>query len=340
MLNYIGYNQWPDVDPFPVFVEKVMLQKWDKVIIFGQNEWAWHYHDPHYWHVLLAHLKKIGQPLHVITASHKHLYPIQVENTVIDWWDSYWLGKSYGNVIRSNPAGSIDPKETVSYKYHFICMNGRPHPHRLLLIDLLAKYNLIKKNAVSVHYENLTSYQWRHFNYRKILLEPEFADDWNAYRVPVQYRESFAQLISESSGDTIIMSEKTAIALIMGKPFLVSGQMHYHKFLKGLGFALYDEIFDYSFDDEPVEEKRYEMLLENFRNLVKIPLPQLSDLQKKIQHKVNFNKKRARNIIYDLNLYPALAHEIIDYYNQTGIAIDRRLVDVHNDLLQFKTVKF
>lgn len=335
-MNYIGHNQWNGYH-FVDFVNKVVAGKYEKIILFCQNEWAWHHHDPDLLKRLIDYTKNINQPIHIITAAHAHLYPATLENTVVDWWDTYWIGKTYHSLSSHSNDSGIDPYSHLDFKYHFISMNNRPHPHRCRLIDLMAKFDLMKYGAVSVHAQDTIMYQWRYFDYKQMLLEPEFPNDKNQYKMPRQYKESFAQLISESSGDTIMISEKTATPLILGKPFLVAGQMHFHRFLKGLGFQLYDEIFDYSFDDEPDEEKRYEMLLQNFQKLSSTPLTQLMDLQKKIMHKVDYNKKRARAIAYDRSLYPTIANEVIEYYYKTDIAIDQHLIanflelEVHRD---------
>lgn len=337
-LNYIGHNQWHGQD-FPNFFTKVQSQKWDKIILFCQNEWEWHMHDPVYFPQFYEYCQKINQPIHVISGSHEYLYPVSLDNVVVHWWDTYWIGKTYQELINKNQSTPINPYEFCEYKYHFICMNNRAHHHRLLLIDLLAKHNLIEDNAVSLH-ENSDLYEWQYFNFKQLLLEPEFTIDKQQHRIPDQYYDSFAQLISESSSNTIMLSEKTAIPLIIGKPFLIAGQMHFHRFLQGLGFQLYDEIFDYSFDNEPNEETRYEMLLENFKKLQTIAKPELINLQKKIAHKIDFNKRKARTIAYDLNLYPKIALEVIEYYKQTGIEIDKSLVRNHLMLEMYRDYDF
>lgn len=337
-LNYIGHNQWDGLK-FPEFYNNVINNDYDKIILFCQNEWEWHMHNPEYWPKLQEHCKKIGKPIHVITGAAEQLYPLQVENTVVDWWVTNWTCKTYCDLMNSPDALQINPKAKVNYKHHFISMNHNAHVHRCFLIDLLAKYNLMENNPVSVH-KNSPIYNWKYYNFQIRYVEPEFAHDKNYSRIPKPYYDSFAQLVSESSGNTLFLSEKTATPLLIGKPFLVATQMHFHKMLKDLGFLLYDEIFDYSFDDEPDQEKRYEMLLENYRNLVKIPISQLPDLHKKISGKIAFNQSRVKHLVYDLNYYPKIAIEVIDYYKETGIAIDSRLIDQHMLLEQFSGMQF
>lgn len=337
-LNYIGHNQWNGLD-FQNFYERVISGNYDKVILFCQNEWAHHHHNPEYFPFLQEHMKKIDKPLHIITASHSHLYPIKLDNTQVHWWDTYWIGKTYGYLLHTNAGNkiSIDPYEKIDYKYHYISMNNRPHVHRCLLIDLLARHDLLKHGAISLHNSpHPDLYQWKYFDYRPMLLDKQYPNEKNQNILPEQYYDSFAQLISEASGDTIMMSEKTSIALLLGKPFLAATQMHFHKFIKGLGFELYDEIFDYSFDDEPEQEKRYEMLLENFKRLCQIPLGTLPQLQERIANKIAFNKKHAKTLIFDTSTYPALGLEIINHYKDTGNVIDKHLIDDYENWTMYK----
>lgn len=342
-MNYIGHNQWNGRN-FPNFYNNVISKDWDKIILFCQNEWAWHQHDPEYFPLLLEHCQKINKKVHVITGATEHLYPevdpFIKDNTEVIWWDTYWLGKTYHALINTKQATPIDPNEITDYRYHFISMNHRPHFHRQLLVDLLAKHNLLETNAVSMHYQDLNIYQWRYFNYRPLILEPEFTTDKNQHRLTNHYYDSFMQVVSESSSDTIIITEKTATPLIIGKPFLVAGQRHYHRFLKQLGFQLYEELFDYSFDDISNEEERYECLLENLKRIQSIPLQDLYSLQRKIIHKIEFNKRKAREIIYDMSLYPSLALEIINYYKETGIRIDEWLISNYEVLESLRDYTF
>ena len=337
-LNYIGHNQWHG-ERFPEFYQNVISNDYDKIILFCQNEWEWHAHDPVYWPKLQEYCKSIGKPIHVITAAHSTFYPVQLDNTIINWWDTYLIGKTYCELIRGKEALAIRPFTTPEYKYHFISMNNRPHDHRCLLMDLLVKNNLLDYGAVSFH-KNSPIYKWRYFDFKPMILEKEFIDDMNQYRTPKQYYESFVQLISESSNKVIILSEKTATPLILGKVFLVAGQQGFHKFLKGLGFQLFEEIFDYSFDDEPNEEIRYEKLLNNLKRLSAVPVDQLPALHNKIAHKLDYNMKKAKSISFDLGLYPKIALEVIDYYNKTKIEIDHWLIHIHNSLQESKEYSF
>lgn len=343
-MNYACFNQWDGLKLFE-FIEKLQSNTFEKVIMCGQNEWQWNTLGPGGEGLSLFkdYCRSKNIPLEVITGASKEFYYYTDDYANVYWWDTYWIGKTYQDLIMNRighselPRG-IDPYKKQAYEYHFISMNGKPHRHRCLFIDLMVKSDLMKHGAVTVHGQDLNRYKWRYFNYAPMKLSD--GSNFDQYKLPEQYYQSFFQVISESSSDVIMISEKTATPLILGKPFIVAGQRHFHKTLKRMGFALYNEIFDYSFDDEPNEEVRYEMIMRNINRICQIPLKNLSALQNQIASKVAYNRKLAKEISYDLNLYPKPALDIINYYEETGIELDHRMISVHDNLKRFKDIQF
>jgi hypothetical protein len=339
-MNYACINQWHG-NLWPEFKEKVLNGNYEKVILFGQFEWAWHHQPPHFYEVV-NHCKEKNISFEIVTAAAEDMYPIQMDHVNVHWWDTYWIGKTYRDLLctlehRLDYTDSIQPKvidpyKEIRYEHHFISMNDRPHRHRSLCIDLMAKNDLMKYGAISVHQEDPLLYKWRYFNYKQMLLDKQL---YNQNLPPKQYYKSFAQLISESTSQALIISEKTATPLILGKPFLVASQMNYHKMLSRMGFELYDEIFDYTFDTEPDEEKRYDMIMKNFVRLCGISLYDLRKLQMQLAPKIKRNQNRAKEITYDLSLYPKIVLDVIDYYHKTGIELDP-CVEIHLNLQKFR----
>jgi hypothetical protein len=80
--------------------------------------------------------------------------------------------------------------------------------------------------------------------------------------------------------------------------------------------------------------------MKNFVRLCKTPINKLKRLQKQLAPKIMRNRNRAKEIAYDLTLYPKIALDVIDHYNKTGIELDERLLHVHWNLERFKKVKF
>jgi hypothetical protein len=334
-MNYLGFNQWAK-ETFDEFWKKANEHHYDKIIIFGQNEWEY-YHVPR-WGELIDLCASRGQPLYIITAAHEAKNPFRNDNLKIDYWDTYWIGKTFEGIVRNDGGKKIDIDRPVKYTHHFISLNNRAHPHRCLLIDLLAKYDLMKHGAITMH-QNSDTYQWQWWKYQKLTLPNDnFETTTQQYFITPSYYTSFMQIVSESADKGIIMSEKSATPLLVGKPFLVANTKGFHAFLKKRNFELYDEIFDYSFDEEPDEFKRYEMMLENVRRICKMPLEELNKLRKKITHKVRYNQELAYKYVFAEGLYPQIVKEIIQHYAQTGIEIDPWAIRTHFSTKRLKNV--
>ena len=60
-------------------------------------------------------------------------------------------------------------------------------------------------------------------------------------------QKPFFQLVSETTTNHFFLTEKTVKPLLLKQPFLVFGNVGFHKKLKDYGFKLYDEVFNYDF---------------------------------------------------------------------------------------------
>jgi hypothetical protein len=203
-------------------------------------------------------------------------------------------------------------------------------------MDLLAKYDLLSNNAVSWH--ERSAYTWRYFDGRLLTLTDDFANNFEQYRLPVEYSQSFAQLVAETSLDVIEISEKTATPLILGKPFLVLGADSNSQLLTKLGFEQYTEIFDYSFDTVSKHNhfSRCDKLVSNFTELEKTPLDQLPKLYDKVKDKILHNQNRVKELVFDFNNYPDPVREVLDIYDTTGQVLNQELIDIYRKLLLLK----
>jgi hypothetical protein len=177
----------------------------------------------------------------------------------------------------------------LKYTIPFISMNNRPHSHRSLFMDILAKHDLIDKGAISWHNEN-SDYDWQYWkNNRKLVLNDNFETTWNSYFLPKEWNNSFMNLVSECSVNRIYFSEKTWIPVICQKPFLSQSGQYFYKIFQELGFVIYDEIFDYSFDSNPNLEERTNSIIQNTKNIIGKDYEELySIIEPKLKH--NFNR--------------------------------------------------
>lgn len=273
-------------------LRKLAVDDYDVCIYYAASEYEyWLNRSPDaFWPKLLDVITRRDKRIEVISGGHdvsnnEPTYP----NVTVHYWDTYWM---YDTVTEEQVVNKIRPIE-----YHYVYMNHRAHPWRCYLMDLVAKHDLLKYGAVSWHtIPDPTVYTWKYFKPEIMKLSDSFAKSRYYYTLPNEYYKSFAQLVSESTTSATFMTEKTCIPLFLGKPFLVAGPPNYHKFLETLGFESYTEIFDYSFDSITDQGQRFEALLENFDKLCKLPISELTKLNKKLEKKIIRNKNLAETM--------------------------------------------
>ena len=81
-------------------------------------------------------------------------------------------------------------------------------------------------------------------------LGKELFDDQD-FRIPIQIHESYFNIVFETMSftDLCFFTEKTYKPMIAEKPFIICGTLYQNHYLKSLGFEIFPEIFDYSFED-------------------------------------------------------------------------------------------
>jgi hypothetical protein len=76
-------------------------------------------------------------------------------------------------------------------------------------------------------------------------------------------------LISDYNNTSLFFSEKLLKPIINYQPMIIYGQPGINRQLQMLGFKIYDDYFDLSFDDEPDDVLRYKKLLASVERTVK-----------------------------------------------------------------------
>lgn len=299
----------------------------DKIFILTQNEFEYQkVFDDIVYPFLGYYIENKGLNVELITSIHESVDTAQKFNGLnIHYWDTYWLTKTYAMLKEDhNTIERFQQKSLISNKkYHYIMMNNRAHPHRALMLDMLARENLLQFGAISWHAtdEYLLTYKFQWFDGNKIELDSKYLTPTGGqYSIPSQYYESYFQLISESTPDLVFFSEKVSTALILGKPFLISAAPGIHKYLnERLGFELYTEIFDYSFDEVIDINSRYSMIADNFNRISKYSLNDLSHIESLLAEKVRFNQNRVIEIVDDTDFMPAPIREYFDVYKKSTV---------------------
>ena len=256
--------------------------------------------------------KKHNIELLLITGTHSN-YQITNDSYVkVNYWPTFWLTLVLTRLLVSpnyqmNNSICMDVEnirvgENIPIKYPYISMNKAPKHHRATLMDMLAKHNIID-NGVVIWRERNEKYPFEYWK-QEIMLRDQKEKFVHQETLPLEYALSFMQLVPETDENIFTLSEKASMALLFNKPFLVAGSTNYHQLLKTMGFKLYDELFDYSFDSEPDVKKRFEMIVENVKRYAnKTPL-ELKEIYNSVFEKCVYNKRLALHIATDSNQMP------------------------------------
>jgi hypothetical protein len=356
-MNYWTTNIWES--PNSEHLQKLRDGNYDGVIIFCHLEWEFYNILEYRTIIEISKLKNLKVYIIVGTSYNfrendnffkfdRTFLPDHVE--IINYpagiaGASFWWTCDKNKLIARN-INSLDELliqnlDNHQNNYHFLYLNNRPHEWRLLLIDLLSKHNLLQYSAYSWHNNNDRgviphSYQLKHFNGDTKILDNRYAVYKDQCYVPTEFYQSFFQLVSESTNKVPFLTEKTFMPIIVGKPFIIAGCQGIHKNLQELGFKLYDELFDYEFDNINDIEQRYEMICFEIKKISKIPLENLNKYNYSLTKKILYNRERLYDLVYSEKHRPELIQKIFKYYDETGIILDKSFINIYQKLQEFK----
>jgi hypothetical protein len=201
---------------------------------------------------------------------------------------AFWSGKE--NLSKDAVFKPLTIDEHLSAnKKSCLCLNGVNRLSRQFVYDYFRDNNLIEDSTFSFH-NKFSEEEWEE-KYPKIVLSSDvnikqktlgftwdntFNNDW--------FKDTLFNLVTESDAhneanrtshaffkndNCFFPTEKVLKPIFNAHPFICIATQDFHKNLKKyFGFELYDEIWDYSFDDEPDELKRWLMVCEQAKDKI------------------------------------------------------------------------
>jgi hypothetical protein len=205
-----------------------------------------------------------------------------------------------------------------------VTLNNIAHDFRCEFIDTLAKYNVLEDMYYSWHDEyTIKNYTFKYFKPKKVLLE-QYEDlgftngAWDQYHVPKVFHKGFIHVINESTVDKLDISEKTWLAIIHKKPFILAGAKNIHSVLTDLGFKLYTDLFDYDFDQLDDYSARLESICSQ---VAKFKGKNYQDLYDSQLETIDFNYNRLMEIFKTNEGVPEQMFEYIGITDYTDSPI-------------------
>ena len=228
-------------------------------------------------------------------------------------WFNFFLYRAFSKlVIDQSPVPILSEKIFLSF-------NTKAHYHRCLLMDMLAKHDLLRLGYYSWHNQPTgwsdQQYQWRYWDPTPMSIDVMYDPLDNSrldmqHHLPSEFTNVFMILVPETSIEYIFITEKTWHPILAGKPFLSFAAPGFHSMLKHYGFDLYDEIFDYSFDNEVDDVIRVEKIC---KEISKFEMLDLDRARTAIEYKINKNKNLALDMLKNEVGVPDIAREFEDY---------------------------
>jgi hypothetical protein len=206
----------------------------------------------------------------------------------------------------------------------FTSYNHTGKLHRSVLVDELAKHDLLKDGIVTLHTPYFgpidKQHTYKHHDGSKLIDEEGYvinaSSEFEPAALPRNYLRGFIDIVSESSygpGEAF-MSEKTVKPIATLKPFLVVGAKHMHKHLREkYSLEEYPELFDYSFDEEDDLELRVQGVVNNLVRLRNMPIDELKSIYHSIQDKLLRNRNVYSTVMDDLDKFtPTSIKKVLD----------------------------
>lgn len=192
----------------------------------------------------------------------------------------------------------------------FVFLNNKSHPERCWLIDELSKEGLLNHGYISWLKNETSLYHFKYYDNQQRILDSSSFQRGNIF--PKQYYKGLFNIISESV-DYADISEKTYGAILNKKPFLIQGSRYIHQYLRSLGFQLFEELFDYDFDQYSTYKKRSRLIttqLHQYRNA------DYNQLYQRILPKIEYNYNHLMQLSKDKNSVPSLFRYYYENHHQ------------------------
>lgn len=254
-IDFARYYVWSSGEP-DKHINKMLTDVPSKAVIFGPEECD----VSSDWGQFNNILNSIDLTVVTGAANKDHLpHHATPDSATLILWPTFWMTKTYSDLNFNKIEHLNVPIDNL-----YISLNNRAKHHRCLMMDKLCNHDLIKYGHISWHMADAVKYQWQHWEPTKLIVDSDNICLWS---MPNVYKSTLFNLITESDTSAVFITEKTCTAILYKKPFIVLGAKGFHKVLTDMGFQLYDELFDYAFDNEPDLKARVNGIIDNINNL-------------------------------------------------------------------------
>lgn len=226
-------------------------------------------------------------------------YDSPKDNRFLHLWPTAGIFDTVQKIIKHYPLEQLKSAKNDKFIFPYVSLSWKAKSHRCYLVDQLVRFDMLNKGLYtwSNEYFHKGSYEWQYADPVALIkfLDDKFNHRRDSVYMPRDYFNSFLHLVSEGLVDGYFVTEKTVNPIMHKKPFIVQGVKGFHKLLKEeLKFELFEEIFDYNFDEEENWVERTNAVIDNVRRIMQ---EDHSKLYHKLYPKLEYNQNRMIEII-------------------------------------------
>ena len=250
-----------------------------------------------------------------------------IKNVTFLLWPTYLLHYSCYGLEKVYNKSIKDIKIETEFENLYCNYNMKSKYHRSMLMDKLYQNDLFDYGKNSWQINKHSNYDFKFWTEENIKIDNYGDNEFIGYYTDKFLNlNSFINVVGETlyNNEDIFITEKTFKCILIEQPFICLSSQYFHKHLTDLGFKLYDEIFDYSFDNELEIEDRVNGII---KNLLNIKSKDYKVLYEKIKDKVVYNKSHAIKIIENDEFIPNM---FLDLYVQ-----NRNIFDLSENILPY-----
>lgn len=265
MHNIYWIFPWVEDDiqiPLANLLRRIKANPNKKIVIFNPEE-----HDV-FWHELRDNRKAIEKTLKKFNSTIEvwlGVFDFRLEDSKRIKFHNWPLHLLYSTCTTEG----MQTQEEKNIDKLGVSLNNVPHNFRCEFVDKLAKYKILDSCYFTWHEDKIKKlpYEFQYWKpVKSTLEEPEdlgfINGAWDQYHVPAEFHNGLIHFINESTVDKLDISEKTWLAILHKKPFIIAGAKDIHKVLEDLGFKNYTDFFDFDFDNFESYSDRVESICE------------------------------------------------------------------------------
>lgn len=234
------------------------------------------------------------------------------------YWPTYLITHTfylyYDGLINNQKSTYKDLNLIKKFERLYINYNNRPRIHRKMMMDILCKENLLNDgfnswNALSNNYNGtdiVTSIEYKTKCWEEKITNLDNYKSKNKnyleeHSPTMLFPNALFSLVGETSMDVPYVTEKTFRCFFFKQPFIAYGAVRQNKEILKYGFKLFDNIIDYSFDDEVDSLKRFELLVSELK---KFKNKDYNEIYNQIEPILEHNRNRVYELLINDEFIP------------------------------------